>query len=143
VFWAILGLAAIVAAFAWGPILGRLRGGWGACVTIGTVTIGAALPLLWHGPIGAYLSSILFGGSVLAVVAAVTTFATRAAKPHAWTAAIAALTIAFGIGQSIGPWLSGAFSDGPNGVRAGLWLSVGILMVATVVAAFQPEPAAD
>ncbi len=34
------------------------------------------------------------------------------------------------------------FVDGPNGVRAGLWLSVGILAVASVVAAFQPEPAA-
>jgi predicted MFS family arabinose efflux permease len=142
-FWAILGLAAIVAAFAWGPILGRLRGGWGASATIGTVTIGAALPLLWHGPIGAYLSSILFGGSVLAVIAAVTSFARRAAKPHALTAAIAALTIAFGIGQCIGPLLSGALSDGPNGVRTGLWLSVGILIVATIVAAFQPEPTAD
>jgi predicted MFS family arabinose efflux permease len=142
-FWAILGLAAIVAAFAWGPILGRLRGGWGASATIGTVTIGAALPLIWHGPIGAYLSSILFGGSVLAVIAAVTSFARRAAKPHALTAAIAALTIAFGIGQCIGPLLSGSLSDGPNGVRTGLWLSVGILIVATIVAAFQPEPTAD
>lgn len=36
------------------------------------------------------------GGSFLAVVAAVTSFARKAAKPHAWTAPIAALTIAFG-----------------------------------------------
>jgi predicted MFS family arabinose efflux permease len=142
-FWAILGLAAVVAAFAWGPILGRLKGGWGASATIATVAAGAALPLIWHGPTSAYLSSILFGGSVLAVIAAVTSFARKAAKPHAWTAAIAALTIAFGIGQCIGPLLSGALSDGPNGVRAGLWLSVGILVVASVVAALQPEPAGD
>lgn len=142
-FWAILGLAAIGAAFAWGPILGRLRGGWGATATIGTVTIGAALPLVWPAPAGAYLSSLLFGGSFLAVIAAVTSFARRAAKPHAWTAAIAALTIAFSIGQCVGPVLSGALSDGPNGVRAGLWLSVGVLIVATIVAAFQPEPAVN
>jgi predicted MFS family arabinose efflux permease len=142
-FWAILGLAAIAAAFAWGPILGRLRGGWGAAATIGTVTVGAALPLLWHGPVAAYLSSILFGGSVLAVIAAVTSFARKAAKPHAWTAAIGALTIAFGIGQCIGPVLSGALSDGPNGIRAGLWVSVGILAMATVIAASQPEPRLD
>jgi predicted MFS family arabinose efflux permease len=142
-FWAILGLAAVVAAFAWGPILGRLKGGWGASATIAMVAVGVALPLIWHGPTSAYLSSILFGGSVLAVIAAVTSFARKAAKPHAWTAAIAALTIAFGIGQIIGPLLGGALSDGPNGVRAGLWLSVGILVVASVVAAFQSEPAAD
>lgn len=59
-FWTILGLAAVVAAFAWGPILGRLKGGWAATATIGTVTIGAALPMLWPGPVGAYLSSFLF-----------------------------------------------------------------------------------
>jgi predicted MFS family arabinose efflux permease len=142
-FWAVLGLAAVVAAFAWGPILARLKGGWGATATIATVAAGATLPLIWHGPTSAYLSAVLFGGSVLAVVAAVTSFARKAAKPHAWTAAIAALTIAFGIGQCVGPLLSGVLSDGPNGVRAGLWLSVGILIVASVVAAFQPEPAGD
>lgn len=139
-FWAILGIAAVVAAFAWGPVLGRLKGGRGAAATIGAVTIGAVLPLIWPVPTGVYLSSVLFGGSFLAVVAAVTSFARRAAKPHAWTAAIAALTIAFGIGQCIGPVLSGALSDGPSGIRSGLWLSVGILALATLVAALQAEP---
>jgi predicted MFS family arabinose efflux permease len=142
-FSAILGLAAVVAAFAWGPVLGRLRGGWGAAVTIGMVTVGAALPLLWPGSTGAYLSSILFGGSFLSVIAAVTCFARRAVKPHARSTAIAALTIAFGLGQCIGPLLGGVLSDGANGLRAGLWLSVGILAAATIVAAFQHESAAD
>jgi predicted MFS family arabinose efflux permease len=142
-FWAILGLAAVLAAFAWGPVLARLKGGWGAVATIGTVAVGAALPLVWRGAISAYLSAFLFGGSFLAVIAAVTSFARRAAKPHAWTAAIAALTVAFGLGQCVGPILSGALSDGPEGVRAGLWVSVGILIASIVIAAFQPEPAAE
>jgi predicted MFS family arabinose efflux permease len=140
-FWLILGLASVVAAFAWGPILGRLKGGWGTAATLAGVTVGAAVPLIWGGAVGAYLSAILFGGSFLAVLAAVTSFARRAAKPHAWTAAIAALTIAFGLGQCIGPLLSGALADGASGLRAGLWLSVGILAVATFVAMLQPEPA--
>jgi predicted MFS family arabinose efflux permease len=141
-FWTILGVSTVAAAFAWGPILGRLKGGHGAAATISIVTVGAALPLLWPTPTGAYLSAILFGGSFLAVIAAVTSFARRAAKPHAWTAAIGALTISFGIGQCIGPVLSGALSDGANGIRSGLWLSVGILITATIIAAFQPEPVA-
>ena len=140
-FWSILGLASVLAAFAWGPVLGRLKGGWGTAATLAGVMIGAAVPLIWGGAAGAYLSAILFGGSFLAVLAAVTSFARRAAKPHAWTAAIAALTIAFGLGQCIGPLLSGALSDGASGLRAGLWLSVGILAVATFVAMLQPEPA--
>jgi predicted MFS family arabinose efflux permease len=139
-FWTLLGVSAVGAAFAWGPVLGRLKGGHGAAATISIVAIGAALPLLWPTPTGAYVSAILFGGSFLAVITAVTAFARRAAKPHAWTAAIGALTISFGIGQCIGPVLSGALSDGPNGIRSGLWLSVGILIAAALTAAFQPEP---
>ncbi len=139
-FWAVLGLAAIAAAFAWGPVLGRLKGGWGAAATTGTVALGAAMPLVWNGLIGAFLSAILFGGSFLAVVAAVTAFARRAARPHAWTAVIAAMTVAFGIGQSIGPVLSGVLSDGPGGVKAGLWLSVAILAAGSAIAMLQREP---
>ncbi len=142
-FWSIFGLASIIAAFAWGLILGRLKGGWGTAATLGGVTIGAAAPLVWSAPAGAYLSAILFGGSFLAVLAAVTSFARRAAKPHAWTAAIAALTISFGVGQCIGPVLSGALADGSGGLRAGLWLSVGILAIGTFVAVLQPEPSGE
>jgi predicted MFS family arabinose efflux permease len=139
VFWAVLGLSAVAAAFAWGPLLGRLKRGWGTAVAVGTVAVGAAVPLVFHGVGGAYVSAALFGGSFLAVIAAVTAFARKTAQPHAWTAAIAALTTTFGIGQCIGPILSGALSDGPNGVRGGLWLSVGILVAACIVATLQRE----
>lgn len=138
-FWAVLGVAAIIAAFAWGPVLGRLRGGWGTVATVGVVTIGAATPLVFGGVVGAFLSAILFGGSFLAVVAAVMSFGHRAAPPHAWTAVIGALTVAFGIGQSIGPILSGVLSDGPGGVASGLWISVVILAVSSLIAATQRE----
>jgi predicted MFS family arabinose efflux permease len=142
-FWSVFGLSSVAAAFVWGRILARLKGGWGTAATLSVVTIGTAVPLLWSAPAGAYLSALLFGGSFLAVLAAVTSFARRAVKPHALTAAIATLTVAFGIGQCIGPVLSGALSDGPNGLRAGLWLSAGILALATVVAALQREPTAQ
>jgi len=142
-FWSILGLTSVAAAFLWGPILGRLPGGWGTAAAISVVMMGAALPLLWSGPAGAYLSAILFGGSFLSVVAAVTAFTRKAARPHAWTAVIAVFTVVFGVGQCIGPVLSGALSDGPNGVRSALWLSVGLLAAGSIVAVFQGEPALE
>lgn len=142
-FWSILGLASVAAAFLWGPILSRLTGGWGTAATISVVTIGAAMPLLWSQPAGAYLSAFLFGGSFLSVVVAVTAFARKATRPHAWTAVIAVFTVAFGLGQCIGPILSGALSDGPSGVRSGLWLSVGLLAAGGIIAVFQGEPALE
>jgi predicted MFS family arabinose efflux permease len=140
-FWTTLGVSAVVGAFAWGPLLGRLRGGHGASATISVVALGTALPLLWPTSEGVYLSAILFGSSFLAVVASVTSFVRRVTKPHAWTAAIGAMTVSFGLGQCVGPVLSGVIADGGNGIRSGLWLSVAILVAATFTAALQLEPA--
>ncbi len=142
-FWSILGLASVASAFVWGPILSRLTGGWGTAATLSVVMIGAAVPLSWSRPAGAYLSAVLFGGSFLSVVVAVTAFARKAARPHAWTAVIAVFTVVFGLGQCIGPILSGALSDGPSGVRSGLWLSVGLLAAGSLIAVFQGEPALE
>jgi predicted MFS family arabinose efflux permease len=139
IFWALLGLAAVAGVFAWSPLLTRLQGGRGAAATIVVVALGAALPLLSSGRPAAYLSAILFGSSFLSVITAVTSFARRAAPPEAWTRAIAALTVAFGTGQCVGPMLSGYLSDGPNGVRLGLQLSVWILMASALIIAMQRE----
>jgi predicted MFS family arabinose efflux permease len=138
-FWALLGCAAIAGVFVWAPVLARLKGGRGAAAVIAAVTLGAAIPLISSSRPAAYLSALLFGGSFLSTITAVTSFARRAAPPEAWTKAIAALTVAFGIGQCVGPMLSGYLSDGPEGVRAGLKLSVAILLASAVVIAFQRE----
>jgi len=138
-FWALLGCAAMAGVFVWSPILARLQGGLGAAAVIAAVTVGAALPLMSSGRPIAYLSAALFGGSFLSTITAVTSFARRAAPPEAWTKAIAALTVAFGTGQCVGPILSGYLSDGPNGVRAGLQISAAILLAAAVVISFQRE----
>jgi predicted MFS family arabinose efflux permease len=138
-FWAFLGCAAIAGVFAWAPVFARLKGGRGAAAVIGAVTLGAALPLMSASRPIAYLSALLFGGSFLSTITAVTSFARRAAPPEAWTRAIAALTVAFGIGQCVGPILSGYLSDGPAGVRTGLEVSVAILLASAVVISFQRE----
>lgn len=138
-FWALLGGAAIAGVFAWSPALSRLKGGLGAAAVIAAVTVGAALPLLSDGRPVAYLSALIFGGSFLSTITAVTSFARRAAPPEAWTRAIASLTVAFGIGQCVGPLLSGYLSDGPDGVRTGLEVSAAILLASCVLIAFQRE----
>jgi predicted MFS family arabinose efflux permease len=142
-FWALLGLSAVAGVFAWRPVLARLRGGWGAAATMGVATLGAALPLASPASLTAYASALLFGGSFLSTITAVTSLARRAAPPETWTKAIAALTVAFGIGQCIGPVLSGYLSDGPEGVRSGLQLSAGILICAVITSAFQRELSPD
>lgn len=139
IFWSILGASSIATAFIWGPALSRLKGGWGAFATIGTVTLGAALPLVFSGYTTAFASAALFGGAFLAVIAAVTSFARRNSPPHAWTAAIGALTVSFGLGQCLGPIVSGALSDLAGGVEFGLTISISLLAVAALVGIAQKE----
>lgn len=137
VFWAILGIASLVAAFAWGPALGRLRGGRGPAAVLAMITIGALLPLLVSGVSGDFASAVLFGGAFLAVPAAVINLARRSVTPSQVAPAIAILTVSFGVGQSVGPVLAGVLSDSSAGVRTGLVLSVALLAVGTVLSLFQ------
>jgi predicted MFS family arabinose efflux permease len=102
--------------------------------------LGAILPVLIATRPAVYASAVLFGGSFLIVPTSVTAFVRKAAAPRTWTAAIAALTVVFAIGQCIGPWLSGVVSDSSYGVAGGLLLSGGVLAAAALIALLQREP---
>ena len=139
-FWSISGLSWWPPPSLWGRVLARLRGGSGIAATLTILRLEPERRSCGPRRPAAYLSAILFGGSFLAVLAAVASFARRSLKPHAVTGAIGLLTVVFGIGQCIGPVLSGALADGPSGLTAGFWLSVAILAVGAVIATFQSEP---
>jgi predicted MFS family arabinose efflux permease len=136
-FWATLGAAAVVGVIAWGPLLGRLRGGRGPATVLGVLAVGTLLPLVVPNTAGDFVSAALFGGTFLTVVTAMTNLARRSLAPTQVAPAIAGMTVVFGIGQSLGPVLAGALSDGHGGVRAGLDLSVVLLVAATGVALLQ------
>ena len=72
-----------------------------------------------------------------ASISAIVFGARKLLRPQTWTAALAALTVAFALGQAIGPLASGAVSDATGSVSAGLWLSPVLLVAAAVVALFQ------
>jgi nucleotide-binding universal stress UspA family protein len=61
---------------------------------------------------------------------------------HGWAAGIAYLTVAFSVGQALGPLVAGLLSDSSGGITEGLWLSVVLLAVAGATALLQRESAA-
>ena len=136
-FWVVLGGASIAGAFVWARPIARLRAGRGPAVVLAVLGAGALLPLVSRSPEAAMGSALLFGGSFLSVVTAVTAVARRSLQPHHWTPAIAGLTAAFAVGQCLGPVLAGVLSDGPAGLSVGLALSVGVLLAGAVVALTQ------
>lgn len=138
-FWTALGGAAMASPFLWAGVLKRSSSGRGIAILVGLVLMGVLLPLGSTNVAVVLGSAIMFGSAFLAVVTSVTTLARQVLPMHQWTAALGSLTVAFGIGQSFGPFLGGWFSDGGGGVRLGLILSAGILSLSILTALAQRE----
>ncbi len=136
-FWVVLGLCSVLGTLAWGRVFPRLGLRLSSPVVAIVVLLGT-LPVLVRPTLGAaFVSAIVFGASFMAGPTAVTVIVRKLLRPQTWTAALAALTVAFALGQAIGPLASGVVSDATGSVSAGLWLSPVLLVAAAVVALFQ------
>ena len=136
-FWLVLGLVSAVSTLLWGRALGNLPGGRGPALVFATCTLGTLPVLVSSDPIAMFASAILFGGSFLAGPAAITIVAQRQMPVASWTAAIALMTAGFSFGQTIGPILAGAISDGAGSIKAGFWVSPILLGLAAAANLFQ------
>lgn len=140
-FWIVLGVTSTISTSLWGSVLARLPGGRGPAV-IFFVTMLGTLPVLIHpGLVSAFLSALIFGSSFMAGPAAVTILAQRQLPARSLTAAVAVLTVAFALGQSIGPILAGKVTDMTGEVAAGLWASPALLGLAALVSLLQRRAA--
>lgn len=133
VFWTVLGLAATVGGFAWAPAIGRLGGARGMAAVMVVLAAGTLLPLWQPYPWAFLASAVLVGGSFLSVVTAVTVALRQVLPAPLWTAGLGFATVAFGVGQSFGPWLSGAVADRAGGMSAGLAVSAALLLLGAVL----------
>ncbi|MET8241901.1 YbfB/YjiJ family MFS transporter [Streptomyces sp. NPDC005078] len=139
-FFIVLGAASALATLlVWGRIIGRLRGGMAPALVSAVVLVGVLPVLLFDGLTAAMVSAVVFGSGFMAGPTSITVLARRMLPQHAWTSGIAWLTVAFSVGQAVGPLISGILSDSEGGIAKGLWLSVILLAVSAVVALVQRE----
>ena len=124
----------------WRRVLARDSGGLSTAIILGVNAIGAALPLLGHSAavarrIGAGVRRLVLRGGGI-------DHRLRALQLSAggWPTAIAAMTIAFGIGQTLGPIAAGADHrrDGQP-VLCPECLGAAMLAVGAIAAAFQKK----
>lgn len=139
VFWAVLGLAATFGGYAWAPVVGRLGGARGMSAAMLVLAAGTLLPLWQPHPWAFLVSAVLVGGSFLTAVTAVTVSVRHVLPAPLWTAGLGFATVAFGVGQSFGPWLTGAVADRAGGMAAGLAVSAGLLLAGALLALPQRE----
>jgi predicted MFS family arabinose efflux permease len=136
-FWCLIGLSAFATPWVWRRVLALDRGGLSTAIILAVNTIGAALPLFGHSTAWLAASALVFGVSFFAIVGSTTAFVRNNYSPAAWPTAIAAMTIAFGIGQTLGPIFTGAITDVMGSLSYALNAGAAMLMVGAVAAAFQ------
>ena len=119
------------------PGAGADRGGLTTTIILGVNAIGAALPIFGHSPVLLAISALVFGVAFFAVVGSTTAFVRFNYPPSAWPTAIAAMTIAFGIGQTLGPIVVGAITDAMGSLSYALNVSAAMLAVGAMLSAFQ------
>jgi predicted MFS family arabinose efflux permease len=138
-FWSLIGLSAFVTPWVWRRVLALDRGGLATTIILGVNAVGAALPIFGQSAWLLATSALVFGVAFFAVVGSTTAFVRFNYPPQAWPAAIAAMTISFGIGQTLGPIVIGAITDAVGSLSFALNVSAAMLALGAVLSAFQPK----
>ena len=136
-FWCLIGISAFVTPWLWRRVLARDSGGLSTAIILGVNAVGAALPLLGHSALLLAVSALVFGVAFFAVVGSTTAFVRFNYPPAAWSKGIAAMTIAFGIGQTLGPIAVGAVTDAFGSLSYALNVSALLLVLGAIAAALQ------
>lgn len=136
-FWSLIGVSAFVTPWVWRRVLALDRGGLATTIILGVNALGAALPIFGHSPLLLAISALVFGVAFFAVVGSTTAFVRYNYPVEAWPTAIAAMTIAFGIGQTLGPIVVGAITDAVGSLSFALNVSAAMLVLGAVLSTFQ------
>ena len=136
-FWSLIGVSAFVTPWVWRRVLAMDRGGLTTTIILGVNALGAALPIFGHSPVLLAISALVFGVAFFSVVGSTTAFVRFNYPPAGWPIGIAAMTISFGIGQTLGPIVVGAITDAMGSLSFALNVSAAMLALGAVLAAFQ------
>jgi predicted MFS family arabinose efflux permease len=136
-FWCLIGLSAFVTPWLWRGVLAMDRGGVSTAIILGVNAVGAGLPLFGQSAGLLAASALVFGVSFFALVGSTTAFVRFNYPPSAWPKGIAAMTIAFGIGQILGPTFTGAITDVMGSLSYALNAGAAMLAAGAIAIAFQ------
>jgi hypothetical protein len=138
-FWSLLGLGGISSPFLWSWTVAAMRTSRAIAFLTALIFIATAAALVADVRALQFAAAFGFGSLLLAVVAATTAFVRLNLPSAAWPSGVGAMTVAFGLGQTIGPLLSGAISDASGDLALGLQCSTALLAFAAVLALFQRD----
>lgn len=136
-FWMLIGFGTFLSPWIWARLLQHGQTGMAMAVLLALNAFAAGLPLLGNSNLLLGISAFVFGAVFFAVVGATTAFARFNYPQPAWPKAIAVMSIVFGMGQILGPIVTGAISDTLGSLSPALIVSAVTLAIGAIASAFQ------
>lgn len=140
--WALVGGLSIFCGVIWGGLsdkLGRARGAALAYLVLG---LSYAIFAFWQAKTGFYLSSVIFGLTAWSIPTIMAATAGDYVGPRLAPAGLGFITLFFGIGQALGPWIGGYLADVTFSFTNSFLLAFGVSIVGMVLS-FRLRPGAN
>ena len=134
VFYTLLGVAVMASSRLWAKLLDRYKGGQALALLDFLLGCAIIIPAITPWQPALIESGVLFGAVFLSIVASTTALVRHNWPASHWPIGISAFTIAFAIGQIVGPTLVGYIADSAGGLTQGLLLSAITLWVGALLA---------
>jgi predicted MFS family arabinose efflux permease len=129
--WIWVGLAGIPGSLFWAWVAKRASY-WHALVAAHCVqAAGMLAPVMIGGTFSAYFSAVSYGGTFISIVGLTLTWA-KSLEPHRATQVVSILTLAFSLGQILGPVAAGQLSVWTGQLELSLWLAAAVVMLGAV-----------
>ncbi len=126
--WILLGLALAPSCFFWMKMARRLGDFRSLFYAYLLQAVGCALPVLLPSPVTALLGGFLFGACFMGIVTIVLALGGKL-SPHNPSALIGILVVAYGVGQIVGPVLTGIAMEQTGFSDLGLWSAAACSLV--------------
>lgn len=132
--WMIVGLAGAPSNWLWAVVASRI-GPYHAIVSAFVLeALGVALVALGQGPLAVLVGAALLGGTFLAI-SALGLASARALAPDRPDQTIARMTVAFSVGQIVGPALGGWLAERTGSFVAPSWMAAAVLLIGAALTA--------
>ncbi len=109
--WALVGGLSIFCGVIWGGLSDKLGRGRGAAIAYVSLAISYGIFALFQVNIAFYISAIVFGLTAWSIPTIMAATAGDYVGPRLAPAGLGFITLFFGIGQALGPWVGGYMAD--------------------------------
>ncbi len=131
--WTLVGFLSIFCGIIWGGLSDKLGRAWGAALAYVVLAISYAIMATLQFTAGFYLSAVFFGLTAWSIPTIMAATAGDYVGPRLAPAGLGFITLFFGIGQALGPWIGGYLADVTKSFQGPFLLAVAVSVLGAIL----------